>query len=476
MGGLLPVDRPGHGHGADHGLRKARLYPHRPRHLSRLPEEDRSADHGRGRLAPQQPLQLDRGQSVASSEDQPCRRNQAHRLADLGRRPARDRRVRGRRGAAFLAFGEIGRMDLLEPTRQAFALLFSGDRELWGIIWLSLWVSVAALALLAPLCVPLGFVVARIHFPGRRALVVAMQGFLSFPTVVVGLVLYLVLSRRGPLGAFELLFTPSAILIGYMVIALPILMVFTVAAVQGADSRIYETARCLGARPLRAMGTTLWEGRFAVTAGFVNAFRRVLFDAASLELETGNGYVLIGPNGSGKTTLLRVLAGLDSAQEGKLVYRAREAAAAGPYPEPWRREIVYAHQQPYLFRTSLADNVEYGLARRGMVRERRAALAAEALAWAGLTARYGVPPHRLSGGEKHRAALARAKVLNPVLLLLDEPTANLDGEARAQVLELVRALITESHTVLIATHDPEIIRLAILTRLRVSAQRIEVAE
>jgi tungstate transport system ATP-binding protein len=211
--------------------------------------------------------------------------------------------------------------------------------------------------------------------------------------------------------------------------------------------------------------------------GIVKRFgERVLFDAASLELETGNGYVLTGPNGSGKTTLLRVLAGLDFAQEGKLAYRARETAAAGPYPEPWRREIVYVHQQPYLFRTSLADNVEYGLARRGMARERRAALAGEALAWAGLTARHGVPPHRLSGGEKHRAALARAKVLNPVLLLLDEPTANLDGEARAQVLELVRALITESHTVLIATHDPEIIRLAILTRLRVSAQRIEVAE
>ena len=171
-------------------------------------------------------------------------------------------------------------MDLLEPTRQAFALLFSGDRELWGIIWLSLWVSVAALALLAPLCVPLGFVVARIHFPGRRALVVAMQGFLSFPTVVVGLVLYLVLSRRGPLGAFELLFTPAAILIGYMV--------FTVAAVQGADSRIYETARCLGARPLRAMGTTLWEVRFAVTAGFVNAFGRVVSEVGCALLVGGN--------------------------------------------------------------------------------------------------------------------------------------------------------------------------------------------
>src|SRR5437879_5233061 len=211
--------------------------------------------------------------------------------------------------------------------------------------------------------------------------------------------------------------------------------------------------------------------------GIVKRFgERVLFDAASLELETGNGYVLIGPNGSGKTTLLRVLAGLDFAQEGKLVYRAREAAAAGPYPEPWRREIVYAHQQPYLFRTSLADNVEYGLARSGMARERPAALAAEALAWAGLTARHGVPPHRLSGGEKQRAALARAKVLDPALLLLDEPTAHLHGEARAPVLELARPPITERHTVLIAPHDPEIIRLAILTRLRVSAQRIEVAE
>ncbi len=179
-------------------------------------------------------------------------------------------------------------MDLLEPTRQAFALLFSGDRELWTIIWLSVWVSVAALALLAPLCVPLGFVIAHVAFPGRRAFVVLMQGFLSFPTVVVGLVLYLLLSRRGPLGAFELLFTPGAILIGYMVIALPILMVFTVSAVQGADSRIYETARCLGAHRVRAMLTTLWEVRFAVTAGFVNAFGRVVSEVGCALLVGGN--------------------------------------------------------------------------------------------------------------------------------------------------------------------------------------------
>jgi tungstate transport system ATP-binding protein len=211
--------------------------------------------------------------------------------------------------------------------------------------------------------------------------------------------------------------------------------------------------------------------------GIVKRFgERVLLDGASLELETGNGYVLVGPNGSGKTTLLRVIAGLEAAQGGRLVYRGHEAPATGRYPEAWRRDIVYVHQQPYLFRTSLLGNLEYGLARRAVPHERRSAMAREALAWAGLGERLHVPPQRLSGGEKQRAALARAKVLDPVLLLLDEPTANLDGEARAQVLELVRALITESHTVLIATHDPEIIRLAILTRLRVSAQRIEVTD
>jgi tungstate transport system permease protein len=171
-------------------------------------------------------------------------------------------------------------MDLLEPSRQAFSLLLSGDRELWAVIWLSLWVSVAALALLAPVCVPLGFVLARVAFRGRRSLVVLIQGFLSFPTVVVGLVLYLLLSRRGPLGAYEL--------IGYMVIALPILVVFTVAAVQGADARIYETARGLGAGRFQAMRTTLWEVRFAVTAGFVNAFGRVVSEVGCALLVGGN--------------------------------------------------------------------------------------------------------------------------------------------------------------------------------------------
>lgn len=202
---------------------------------------------------------------------------------------------------------------------------------------------------------------------------------------------------------------------------------------------------------------------------------RVLFNGARLELEAGSGYVLTGANGTGKTTLLRIVAGLEPAERGQLAFRA-QASAVSDYPEAWRREIVYVHQQAYLFHTTIENNLEYGLARRGVPRIERQARVREALAWAGLADRREVPPHKLSGGETQRAALARAKVLDPTLLLLDEPTANLDGDARRQVLELVTALCIENHTVVVASHDPEIIRLAILNQLCVSDRRIETGD
>ena len=152
-------------------------------------------------------------------------------------------------------------MELLEPTREAFRLLFSGDPSLWRIIFTSLNCSLIALLLIAPLSVALGFIIAKVEFPGRRALVVLVQALLSFPTVVVGLVIYMLLSRQGPLGFLKLLFTPEAMIIGYMVIALPVLVVFTLSAVQGADPRVYETACSLGANRWRAALTTLSNGQ-----------------------------------------------------------------------------------------------------------------------------------------------------------------------------------------------------------------------
>jgi len=179
-------------------------------------------------------------------------------------------------------------LDLLEPTTQAFRLLFAGDPELLRIIWLSLWVSVAAIALVAVPSIGLGFLLAKKRFPGQRTVIVLVQALLSFPTVVIGLVLYLLLSRRGPLGSLELLFTPWAIMIGYMVIAFPILVVFTISAVQGADPRVYETARCLGAGRLKASLTTLWEVRFGILAAVVNGFGRAISEVGMAIMVGGN--------------------------------------------------------------------------------------------------------------------------------------------------------------------------------------------
>ena len=179
-------------------------------------------------------------------------------------------------------------MDLLEPTRRAFALLAAGDPRLLEAIWLSFWTSLVAIAIIAPPAVALGFLLAKRRFPGQRPLVVLVQALLSFPTVVIGLLIYLLLSRRGPLGFLELLFTPSAIVFGYVMIAFPILVVFTISAVQGADPRIYETARCLGAGRVRASATTLWEVRFGVAAAVVNGFGRVISEVGAAIMVGGN--------------------------------------------------------------------------------------------------------------------------------------------------------------------------------------------
>ena len=179
-------------------------------------------------------------------------------------------------------------MEFFGPTGQAFGLLLTGDAELWRIIFTSLSCSLIALLLISPPAIALGFLIAKVNFHGRRALVVFVQALLSFPTVVVGLVIYMLLSRQGPLGFLKLLFTPEAIILGYMVIAFPVLVVFTLSAVQGADPRIYETARSLGASRGRAALTTLFEVRFGVMAAVFNGFGRVVSEVGCAIMVGGN--------------------------------------------------------------------------------------------------------------------------------------------------------------------------------------------
>ena len=179
-------------------------------------------------------------------------------------------------------------MNLTDTVTAAFHLLFSGDRELWGIVFISLKVALLGLLLATPPGIVFGYLLAMKRFRGRRALVVLTQSLLAFPTVVVGLVLYMLLSRHGPFGSLALLFTQDAMTLGQAILVFPILVAYTLSAVQGADPRVHETAVSLGAGPLRAALTTLNETRFAVLAGVINGFGRAISEVGCALMVGGN--------------------------------------------------------------------------------------------------------------------------------------------------------------------------------------------
>ncbi|MET0983237.1 MAG: energy-coupling factor ABC transporter ATP-binding protein [Telluria sp.] len=199
---------------------------------------------------------------------------------------------------------------------------------------------------------------------------------------------------------------------------------------------------------------------------------RLLFDIDELRLEAASAYVLTGANGVGKSTLLRALAGLERVEAGQVEFDGK-LLALHPYPKALRQAIVYVHQHPIMFSTSVAHNIAYGLLARGEPKARVARLVEEAMAWAGVAYLADTDPARLSGGEKQRVALARARVLQPRLLLLDEPTANLDGAAREQVIALIPTLVESGHSVMIACHDRDLIGLPGVRRLKLRDGRLE---
>jgi tungstate transport system permease protein len=179
-------------------------------------------------------------------------------------------------------------MGLTEATLQAFRWLLEGDSTIWGIVGVSLRVAMLALLSVTPLAILAGFGLATLQFPGRRALIVLVQTMLALPTVVVGLIVYLLLTRNGPMGSFELLFTQQGMVIGQALLAFPILTAMTLSAVQGIDARASETARTLGASPLRAALTVLTEARFAVMAAIATGFGRVLSEIGCAMMVGGN--------------------------------------------------------------------------------------------------------------------------------------------------------------------------------------------
>lgn len=206
-----------------------------------------------------------------------------------------------------------------------------------------------------------------------------------------------------------------------------------------------------------------------------NFGQRHLLDIENLSIAPAQAYVLTGANGSGKSTLMRILAGLEPADAADVCFQG-QAVSLSPYPRAMRDAIVYVHQHPVMFSTSVAENIGYGLFVRGVSKNIIADKVEEAIAWASIGHLRKSVPNFLSGGEKQRVALARARVLSPKLLLLDEPTANLDGPAREQVIALIPALLKEGCSIIMACHDRDLIALPGVQRLKIRDGKMEVRE
>ena len=174
-----------------------------------------------------------------------------------------------------------------------------------------------------------------------------------------------------------------------------------------------------------------------------------------LTVERGEILGLIGPTGSGKTTLLRLVNLLDEPSTGSILFDGREVSGR-PEREKLaaRRRMAMVFQKPVMFKASVEENVSFGLKMRGRDdAEGMRGRMKEALAAVGLSGYESRDANTLSGGEMQRIALARALVLQPELLLLDEPTANLDPRSAASIDSLLQSLAGSRTAVILATHN-----------------------
>jgi tungstate transport system ATP-binding protein len=202
---------------------------------------------------------------------------------------------------------------------------------------------------------------------------------------------------------------------------------------------------------------------------------RTVLQVDALTIFAGEILALVGPSGAGKSTLLRLLNFLETPSSGRLCFQNKSFSAQEAMPLPLRRRVTTVFQHPALLHRSVAANVHYGLQLRGARRDPQAV--ETALAAVGLLHLANQPAHTLSGGEAQRVALARAMIIQPTVLLLDEPTANLDPHNIKVIEETVLRLNQEAGcTVVLVTHNLfQARRLAHRVALLLDGRLVEVA-
>lgn len=170
----------------------------------------------------------------------------------------------------------------------ALQLLLTADPALLAIVRLSLVVSLSAVALAALVGVPFGAGVALTHFPGREAVIVILNALMGLPPVVVGLVVYLLLSRAGPLGSWGILFTPQAMIITQTVLIAPIIAALTRQTIEDLAIEYHDELAAMDVGPLGRIATLIWDGRFSLITALLAGFGRAAAEVGAVMIVGGN--------------------------------------------------------------------------------------------------------------------------------------------------------------------------------------------
>ena len=178
--------------------------------------------------------------------------------------------------------------DFSDAFGAALGLVLGFDADLAEIVGLSLRVSFLAVAIATAVGLPVGEAIALYRFPGRAALLVAMNALMGLPPVVVGLIVYLTLSRAGPLGVFGLLFTPAAMIFAQMLLVTPIIAALTRQVIEDLWVEYEEQLRSLGAGPGRAVPALLWDGRYSLLTAVLAGFGRASAEVGAVMIVGGN--------------------------------------------------------------------------------------------------------------------------------------------------------------------------------------------
>lgn len=177
---------------------------------------------------------------------------------------------------------------IFESLIEAVSLLFHLDRGFMRIAWTSVWVSGISVILATLLSLPLACIIATNQFRGKKTLVTILNTLMSLPTVVVGLLVYSFLCRRGPLGNLSLLYTPYAMIIGQFILVSPIITALTISSIEGADKRIEKTALTLGATKVQSLFVLTAEMKMGILAAVIAGFARVFAEVGISMMLGGN--------------------------------------------------------------------------------------------------------------------------------------------------------------------------------------------